>query len=117
MIAPDEEAEVLKRATDVLAGQHHALTDVTDNYTTIRLAGPCAEALLAKGCSLDLHASVFPAGSVAQSLMGSVDMILECQAEGSGARVFLIYVRRSFAQYTWDWLVDGAGEFGLTVEA
>ena len=112
---PGGESAILTRGGEALAGRHHALTDLTDNYTTIRLAGPCAEALLAKGCPLDLHPTVFPAGRVAQSLIGSVDMILDCQSDDTGAREFLIFVRRSFAQYTWDWLVDGAGEFGLSI--
>ena len=114
--APGEEVAVLQQASQALAGRHHALTDLTDNYTTIRLAGPSAEAVLAKGCPLDLHGSVFPAGQVAQSLIGSVDMILECMADETEGRAFLIFVRRSFAQYTWDWLADGAVEFGLTIE-
>ena len=112
---PGGEPAVLERGRQALTGRHHALTDVTDNYTTIRLAGPSAEALLAKGCPLDLHGSVFPAGRVAQSLIGSVDMILDCQSDDTGQRAFLIFVRRSFAHYTWDWLADGAREFGLTV--
>ncbi len=114
--AQGDEVAIQQQASQALAGRHHALTDLTDNYTTIRVAGPSAEALLAKGCPLDLHGSVFPAGRVAQSLIGAVDMILECLADGAGGRMFLLFVRRSFAQYTWDWLADGALEFGLTIE-
>ncbi|MCB9949030.1 MAG: sarcosine oxidase subunit gamma [Rhodospirillaceae bacterium] len=115
---PGGEAALLAQATQALAGRHIALTDVTDNATTIGVAGPQAASLLAKGCPLDLHPAVFGLGRVAQSLIGSVDMILECTPDAltPGERAFLLHVRRSFARHVWDWLVDGAREYGLTVE-
>lgn len=99
-----------------LAGHHHALVDLTDNYASLSLAGRPAADVLAKGCPLDLDR--FAVGRVAQSLIGKVDAIIERRPDSpGGGLVFEITVRRSFAHYTWEWLADGAREFGLAVEA
>jgi len=65
----DREADLAARLQGALAGRHAAVTNVTDNWTVIALAGPKALDVLAKGCPLDLHPRSFPAGSVAQSMV------------------------------------------------
>ena len=61
VVCPDGPAmtETLKKAA---AGKHIAVTDISENWTTIRVAGPAARALIAKGCALDLHGRAFQEG-------------------------------------------------------
>jgi len=108
----DREADLASRLQGALAGRHFAVTNVTDNWTVIGMAGPKALDVLAKGCPLDLHPRVFPVGSVAQSMVGQADIVLHRTDDVDGAPRLRIYVRRSFAQYLWDWLADGALEYG-----
>ena len=87
------------------------LTDVSDAYAIVRLAGPAARDVLAKGCSLDIHDSVFPPGKVARSLLAQAEAILHRTA----AETFDIYVPRSYADYLWRWLEDAGREYGVAV--
>ncbi len=107
--APEELENSLSSA---LAGQPFAANDVTSGRTVIRIAGPKARGLLAKGCPLDLHPAYFGAGHCAQSLMGQINVLLHA-ADGS-ARIDL-YVTRGFAASLWDFLTEGAAEFGYEV--
>ncbi len=117
LLAPlDAREAMLSALGSALAGHHHALVDLTDNYAGIEIAGRPAADVLAKGCPLDLDERAFPSGRVAQSLLGKADMILERRPDGAdGVPVYQVTVRRSFARYAWDWLADGALEFGLAV--
>lgn len=117
-LGPDEwllvgDAGLGPRLAAALAGRHFAATDVTEGRTIIRLRGPRARDLLAKGCALDLHPAAFPAGAVAQSLLAQADIVLHRVADEGEAAVFDLYVARSVAPYLWNWLVDAAMEFGL----
>lgn len=110
----DREADLATRLQGALAGRHAAVTNVTDNWTVIALAGPKALDVLAKGCPLDLHPRAFPVGSVAQSMIVQADVVLHRTDDVDGVPRLRIYVRRSFAQYLWDWLADAALEYGVS---
>lgn len=97
-----------------LAGMRASATDVTDNYTTVRIAGPKARWVLAKGWAVDLHPGSFGPGRVAQSNLALTNAILRQTDDAPG---FEILVRPSFAKYLWDWLTDAALEVGYRVEA
>lgn len=88
------------------------LTEVGDSRTCIRISGPRARALIAKGCPLDLHPRVFGPGHCAQSLLAEADIVLH---QVSPAPAYDIYVARSFAEYLWLWLEDAAREYVLAV--
>jgi sarcosine oxidase, subunit gamma len=95
---------------------HCAVTPVGEGRTIIRIAGPHARDVLAKGCPLDLHPKVFGPGQCAQSLLGRGDMLLHCSQPGRDKTdIFDIYISRSFAEYTWTWLEDAAREYGIRV--
>jgi len=114
VIGPKGHAEALAaKLREAMAGQHHAVTDVSSGYTVLHLSGSSVREVLAQGCPLDLHPRFFPAGSVAQSMVGQADIVLHRTDDVDGAPRLRIYVRRSFAQYLWDWLADGALEYGV----
>jgi len=104
--------ELLARIAEGLAGYGHAATDVTDARAVLRLTGPCARSILAKGCPLDLHPRVFAPGQVAQSLLARVPVILLPLDEAG----YDLFVPRSYASFLWDWLLDAGAEFGLRIE-
>lgn len=70
-----------------------ALTDQSDGWARMRLAGPGAEAVLARLVPLDLRPTVFPEGQVARTGLNHMMTILI----RSGAQSFDIMVLRSMA--------------------
>jgi heterotetrameric sarcosine oxidase gamma subunit len=97
---------------DALAGLGGAAVDISHGWTTLRLGGPAAPAVLAKGCSLDLHEGRFPAGRCAQSEYRGLSIFLHAVDDSPR---FDLYCQRSFARSLWEWLLDGAAEFGCEV--
>lgn len=78
----------------------HAV-DVSANRVCLELQGDGAEDVLARGCALDLHASVFPPGRCAQTLLARTQVILYRTDDA-----FRLLVRPSFADYLRAWLRD-----------
>ena len=97
----------LKKKLDGLA----SLTDQSHGRVMIRIAGPKARALLAKGTPVDLHESEFPIGKSALTQMAHVSVHLTRTAEDE----FTLSVFRGFSESFWEWLVSQAGEFGYQV--
>lgn len=79
-----------------------AAVDVSANRVCLELSGSGAADVLARGCALDLHASVFPPGSCAQTLVARAQVILYRTDEYT----FRLLVRPSFASYLRAWLRD-----------
>jgi sarcosine oxidase subunit gamma len=99
-----------------LGDVHAAVTDVSDGQTALRLAGPSARELLAKGCPLDLHPRALPVGSCAQTLLAKASVLIHLVADDpQGGPSFDLYVGRSFAPYLWAWLEDAGREYGVQV--
>lgn len=105
--------EVLEAALQQAISEHGgAAVDVSAQRTTLRLQGADASHVLAKGCSLDLHPSVFRAGAAAQTMLGLAAVVL-IPLNDNGTD-FRILVRSSFARYIAEWLTDAAEEFGVS---
>jgi sarcosine oxidase, subunit gamma len=99
--APAIEALVRQAGAD-------SVVDVSANRTTVEVAGPNARAVLAKGCSLDLHPRVFGPGQCAQTLLARAQVIVrQVDAEPT----YHVLVRGSFAPYLAEWLADATREF------
>ncbi len=116
---PDPEAGPSLAATLRAALAEHvcAVTDVSESRTCIRVAGPAARALLQKGCPLDFHPRAFVAGACAQSCLAKATVAFHLFADESAAEgpIFDLYVLRSYAEFLWLWLEDGAREYGVAV--
>ncbi|MBO6520123.1 MAG: hypothetical protein JJ900_04440 [Rhodospirillales bacterium] len=97
-------------------GLHAAVTDSTQARTCIEISGPRAREVLQKGCSLDLHPSVFGPGQSAQTIVSKVAvMMTQTAAARNGDPTYELYPLRSFATYLWTWLEDASQEYGLKV--
>ena len=99
-LGPDEWLVVGAGEGDFPGAQ--AVVDVSANRVAFELEGPLAADLLARGCSLDLHASVFPPGRCAQTLVAHAQVILHRSSD----ETFRLLVRPSFARYLRAWLED-----------
>jgi len=84
------------------------LTMLSASRVRIRICGPAARDLLAKGIALDLHPSVFQPGDSALTGLHHTGVFLEC----IDSDCYELYVPRTYAQSIWEWLVDAALPFG-----
>ncbi|MCY4395196.1 MAG: hypothetical protein OXC10_08685 [Rhodospirillaceae bacterium] len=89
------------------------VTDISDSYLAIGVAGPRAREVLAKAATPDLHPDAFPAGSAARTLFGRVTVIVS-RLEGAEPPAFDVTISRSNARFLWRWLADAAREYGYT---
>ncbi len=78
-----------------------AVTDQTDARAILRVSGPRAREVLAKGVPLDLHPRVFGPGSVAITHASHIGVILW---QTDAAPSYELAVFRSFAQSLAEWL-------------
>jgi sarcosine oxidase subunit gamma len=99
-LGPDEWLVVGGREADYPDAA--AAVDVSAARICFELAGDDAEDVLAQGCSLDLHPSVFAPGRCAQTLLANTQVILQ----RPGAETFRIFVRPSYANHLRAWLED-----------
>ena len=107
--APGAELEIADKLREALSGQRGAtVTDQTDAFTTLRLAGTEARTVLEKGCAIDLHPRAFGPGRVVRTALALSDITLWQRDDGPS---YAVFVRTSFAPYAWAWLVDASLEF------
>jgi sarcosine oxidase, subunit gamma len=91
-----------------LGDTHGSVVDVSANRTTLSVSGPHARDVLAKGCPIDLHPSVFGPGHCAQTLLARAQVILR---QVDADPTYHVLVRGSFAPYLAEWLADATREF------
>jgi sarcosine oxidase subunit gamma len=111
IVGPKGQADALAtRLREALAGQHHAVTDVSSGYTVLHLSGTPVREVLAQGCPLDLHPRAFASGASAGSHFFKASVWLWQTDE---APVYELLVRRSFMGYVWLMLERTTAECGL----
>lgn len=103
-----------EHAVAAAIGDRAAITDLTDARVLLRLSGPRARDVLAKGVPLDLHPRVFAPGDAALTMAALIPVHLWQVDE---APTFDIAVARSLAGSLFDWLRDAAAEYGLDIAA
>lgn len=95
---------------DALEGMHAALNVFSGGQVAMRISGDNAAALLAKGCTLDLHRKAFLAGQCAQTGLAKASILI---GKVDDAPTFDVFVRRSFAEYLALWLQHAGAEYGI----
>jgi len=103
VVAPDSPSTIARDIGDAVAGEHHAVVDVSANRAVIELGGPRRRSLLSSRCPLDLHPRAWRPGACAQTLLGKCPVLLRERSEDTW-----LFVRPSFAGYVVDLLVDAA---------
>lgn len=105
------EGDFAARVAAALAGLA-AVEDQTHGRTTIRLAGPGARAVLARGCRVDLHPRVFGPGRAISTPIAHVGCLVH---QTDDAPCFELTVFSTFAETVFDWLVSVAAEIGAEI--
>ncbi|MEO4001846.1 sarcosine oxidase subunit gamma family protein [Mesorhizobium sp. CAU 1732] len=105
--AADTELDIAARIDDACRGMLFHVADVTDAWRAVEIDGRRSADLIAKGCSLDLHPTVFRVGQAKRSLLSQIHVLLH-RISGSGYRIY-------FDVSVWDhvvqWLKVSAEEF------
>lgn len=97
-------AALLHELNAALAKIHSLAVDVSDMRTIIRLEGDGVRETLMKGCSLDLIGGDYKSGTVRRMRFAEIAALLHVVEDN----VIDIYVFRSYADYTWQFLMKSA---------
>lgn len=89
-----------------------SVSDQSHGRVIIRIAGPKARAVLAKGTPVDLHPDAFPVGKSALTQMAHVGIHLTRVGEDA----YDLSVFRGFSESYWEWITEQAEEFGYQVK-
>lgn len=112
VLGSEGQQETLEKALRQAMGtEPGTVVNLSAHRTTIELTGERAREVLAKGCSLDLHPTVFTPGSCAQVLLAQAPVLLLAR-EGATPAYWLL-VRASYATYVADWLLDACVEYSV----
>jgi methylglutamate dehydrogenase subunit D len=88
-----------------------AITPLSHSRTRIFIEGSAARELLSAAIAIDLHPDVFRLNGFAlTSLHHTPVLILR-----SGESCYELYVLRTFARWSWEWLIDAALPFGYDI--
>lgn len=104
--------ETLARLHEAVSGLA-AVVDQSDAKAMLRLSGPRIRDVLAKGCSLDLHARAFTPQDAATTQVALIPCQLWMRDE---VPTFEVAVPLSYARSFWAWLTESAAEFGYEVK-
>ncbi|MFO1120756.1 MAG: sarcosine oxidase subunit gamma family protein [Hyphomicrobiales bacterium] len=96
-----------KRALEGMA----SVSEQSHGRVVIRIAGPMARRVLAKGTPVDLHPDEFAVGRSAMTQMAHVGVHLTRVGEDA----YDLSVFRGFAESFWEWITEQAEEFGYQV--
>jgi len=107
-LAGDGLAQDLKHRLKGLA----SVSDQSGGRTVLRLSGPRARDVLAKGLPIDLHPRAFGPGSAATSTISLMGVQLW---QVDDAPSYDIALFRSLSASFWRWLTASAAEFGYEV--
>jgi sarcosine oxidase subunit gamma len=83
-----------------------AAVDLSSGLAALWLEGPACREALARGCRLDLYASVFPSGHAAATIMAQVAVILVALSSG-----VLLLTPSTTARHFSEWLAQAAAPF------
>lgn len=101
------------RIAEAIPTEAAAVTDLTHGRSCLTIEGPAATWILAKSMALDFGSAAFPVGRVALSAIHEMGVTLRRDSE----QAFTLYVFRSFALSSFEWLTDAALETGCRLEA
>jgi sarcosine oxidase, subunit gamma len=104
LCARDKAPALHAELTKALGGIHSLAVDVSDMRCIIRLEGQGVRETMMKGCSLDLLSGDYQPGTVRRVRFAEIAALLHVVEENA----IDLYVFRSYADYTWDFLLKAA---------
>lgn len=111
LLVESRDPRLAERLAEQIGPALGAVTDLSHARVAIRISGPKAAWVLAKGLAIDLHPAAFPPMKVAQAAIHEVGVIVRRLGPDS----FDLYVYRGFALSFWEWLTEAAAETGYRV--
>lgn len=108
----DPRLSALGAAIDAETG---CITQLGHSHARVRIQGPAARRLLNREIAIDLEPGAFMTNHVARTLFHHVPVVLQCIDSDGG--VFDLYLPRTFAASTWEYLLDLAISHGCEIEA
>ena len=100
---PNELEQKMGALRETFAGQHVALTDVSDYFSVLQLSGPQAREVIASASPFDTRTPHFKPGLCAQTCFGHASILLWPLDDAS---TFGLQVRWSYARYVYDYLAQ-----------
>ena len=91
------------------SGVPHSAVDISHRNTAILVSGPGAVQAINAGCPQDLSLAAFPVGACSRTVLAKVEIVLLRTAEDA----FRVEVWRSFSDYAFGLLAEGAGDAAL----
>ena len=94
---------------------HISVVDVSGGQTCINLRGLAVETVLKKSSIYDFEgwdSAKATSGRVVQTTFAKASAVVSNRSDGS----YDLVIRRSFADYVAQWLLDAGGEFGCRIE-
>jgi methylglutamate dehydrogenase subunit D len=88
-----------------------AITPLSHSRTCIFVEGPPTRELLSKGIAVDFHPDVFRQNFFALTGLHHTPVLVH----RSGENRFELYAMRTFALWTWEWLIDAALPVGYDI--
>jgi sarcosine oxidase, subunit gamma len=105
LLCPVDKAEALvAKLNDALKGIHSLIVNVSDMRAVIRLEGEHVRTTVMKGTSIDLTDGDYPPGTVRRMRFAEIAALLHIVEDN----VIDIYVFRSYADYTWEFIMKAA---------
>jgi len=89
-----------------------SISDQSGGRTVLRMSGPGARAVLAKGLPIDLHPRAFGPGSAATSTISLMGVQIW---QVDDAPTYDLAIFRSVSASFWHWLTASAAEFGYEI--
>ncbi len=102
------------RLQSELSGRHIQLSNVTDYYTCIDIAGYQNREILMNLSTLDMHKRTFSAGQIKGSIFGHANAyVWQLHTDPGASEIFRLIVRSSMADYLWCLISRSARLFGM----
>lgn len=114
VLAENETAQAARKALGGLAKNGASLFDHSHGRFIVRLTGPDAVAVLARGTPLDLHPSGFPETGASHTVIAHIPALV---ARRGNPVCYDVSVARSYAGSFAAWLQEAARDFGYAIKA
>lgn len=111
IVPPGEEYAIENGLRAALSDAFYSIVNVSGGQTLLILEGPSVRDILMKSSNYDVHPQNFPVGKGITTVFANTTTLLR---RATDTRWELV-VRRSFADYSYRWLVDAGEEYGIGV--
>jgi heterotetrameric sarcosine oxidase gamma subunit len=110
IVSPDSE-DLAPAMRAIIGPGLGAVTPLSYSRTRIYIEGLEAAKVMSMGIALDFHRSTFRVGHFAMTGLHHTTVLVH----RIGEERYELYVLRSFALWTWEWLIDAALQFGYAI--